>query len=70
MNGTIKFFNADKGYGFISRDDGLADVFVHASALVDRYQELKQNDRVSFELGEHRGRACAERVEIVGQAAR
>jgi cold shock CspA family protein len=41
-------------------------VFVHVTALVDRYAGIKEGDRVEFEVGEHRGRACAKRVEIVG----
>jgi cold shock protein len=65
MKGTIKFFNPDKGYGFIKLDDGLADVFLHISGLIDRYREIREGDRISFELGEHRGRPCAESVEIL-----
>jgi cold shock CspA family protein len=49
-----------------TRDDGLADVFIHISGLVDCYREIKEGDRVSLELGEHRGRPCAENVEILG----
>jgi CspA family cold shock protein len=64
--GIVKFFNFEKGFGFITRDDGRPDVFVHVSGLVDRHREIKEGDRVTFELGEHRGRTCAERVEIVG----
>jgi cold shock protein len=49
--GTVKFFNADKGYGFISPEDGGADAFVHISA-VERagMATLQQNQRVSYEL--------------------
>lgn len=49
--GTVKFFNADKGYGFISRDEG-ADVFVHFSAIQgDGYKTLDEGQRVEFEIG-------------------
>ncbi|WP_420137220.1 cold-shock protein [Sphingomonas sp.] len=49
--GTVKFFNADKGYGFIAPEDGSADAFVHISA-VERagLATLQQNQRVSYEL--------------------
>jgi len=53
--GTVKFFNADKGYGFIAPDGGGNDAFVHISA-VERagMATLNQNDRVSYELEEDR----------------
>jgi CspA family cold shock protein len=53
--GTVKFFNATKGYGFISPSDGTKDVFVHISA-VERsgLSALSENQQVSFEL--ERGR--------------
>ncbi|WP_375397407.1 cold-shock protein [uncultured Sphingomonas sp.] len=54
--GTVKFFNADKGYGFISPDGGGNDAFVHISA-VERagMQTLNQNDRLSYELESGKG---------------
>ena len=47
--GTVKWFNADKGFGFIAPDDGTADVFVHHSAIqADGYRSLQENQRVDF----------------------
>jgi CspA family cold shock protein len=53
--GTVKFFNDQKGYGFIAPDDGSADAFVHISA-VERagMQSLLKEQRVSFELEQDR----------------
>ncbi|MEO8503322.1 MAG: cold-shock protein [Acidobacteriota bacterium] len=48
--GTVKWFNNAKGYGFISRENG-ADVFVHHTAiLADGFRSLNEGDRVSFEV--------------------
>ena len=48
--GTVKWFNADKGYGFIAPDDGSADVFAHFSAIVgDGYRNLEENQHVEYE---------------------
>jgi len=49
--GTVKFFNADKGYGFISRESG-DDVFVHFSNIAgDGYKSLDDGQQVEFEIG-------------------
>jgi CspA family cold shock protein len=48
--GTVKFFNTDKGFGFIKPDNGESDIFVHISALKDSGLEfLEENQKVSFD---------------------
>lgn len=48
-DGTVKWFNAEKGYGFITPDDGTADVFAHFSAVEGSgYRELIEGQKVSF----------------------
>jgi CspA family cold shock protein len=49
--GTVKWFNAEKGFGFIAQDDGGADVFVHFSAITgDGYRELREGQKVDYEV--------------------
>jgi CspA family cold shock protein len=67
-NGTVKWFNAQKGYGFIQPEDGGKDVFVHISA-VERagLRELREGQRVAFEVVTDRktGKAAAENLKTV-----
>jgi CspA family cold shock protein len=49
--GTVKWFNGEKGFGFITPDGGEADVFVHFSAIqADGYRSLDENQRVEFDV--------------------
>ncbi len=49
--GTVKWFNAEKGFGFITPDDGSPDLFVHFSAIqTDGYRSLEENQKVEFEV--------------------
>jgi CspA family cold shock protein len=49
--GTVKWFNPDKGFGFIAPDDGSADVFVHFSAIqTSGYRTLEENQKVEYNV--------------------
>lgn len=51
--GTVKWFNAEKGFGFISPSDGSADVFVHFSAIThEGYKTLEENQKVEYEVNQ------------------
>lgn len=65
--GTVKFFNADKGYGFIQPDDGGTDAFVHISAVEKAgLRTLDRDQRVSYELEEdRRGKTSAVNIQSV-----
>ena len=47
QTGTVKFFNTEKGFGFIKHDSGGEDVFVHKTGLID---EIRENDKVEFDV--------------------
>ncbi len=61
--GTVKWFNADKGFGFIQPDDGGDDLFVHHSEVkMQGYATLDEGQKVEFEVGQGRKGPCATNV--------
>jgi CspA family cold shock protein len=67
MTGTVKFYNAQKGYGFIAPDGGAKDVFVHASALERAgISGLAEGQKVSFDTSEDRktGKLAVQTIEL------
>lgn len=65
--GTVKWYDTEKGFGFISRDDGAGDIFVHRTAL--GYEIIGEGDRVSFEIVPGPRGENASQVEIVERSA-
>ena len=64
--GTVKFFNATKGFGFISPEDGAKDVFVHISAIERAGMgTLSEGQRVSFDVVSERGKPAADNIRTV-----
>ena len=62
-SGTVKWFNASKGFGFITPDDGGDDLFVHHSEIkVEGYASLDENQKVNYEVGEGKKGPCANNV--------
>ena len=61
--GTVKFFNNSKGFGFIKPNDSNDDVFVHETGLID---EIRENDKVKFEVTQGKKGLNAVNVEVIG----
>jgi CspA family cold shock protein len=65
MNGTVKWFNTKKGFGFIKPETGSEDIFVHISALqAAGLQSLDDNQKVTFDVSEERGRKSATNIKL------
>jgi cold shock protein len=68
--GTVKWFNADKGFGFIAPDDGTADVFVHHSAIdMGGYRSLAEDQRVEYTTKQGPKGLQADQVSALGRKA-
>ena len=66
--GTVKWFNGEKGYGFIARKNGEKDVFVHFSAIMgDGFKTLKENDTVEFIVTQGSKGPQAQDVKVVSE---
>jgi len=64
--GTVKWFNAQKGFGFIQPEDGSKDVFVHISAVESAgIGTLNEGQKVSFDVLQERGKAAASNLKLV-----
>ena len=61
-NGTVKFFNNSKGFGFIAPEQGDKDVFVHANGLID---EINEGDKVSYDIEETQKGLSAINVKVI-----
>ena len=62
QEGTVKFFNGTKGFGFISPSNGGQDIFVHVSGL---YDEIRENDKVSYEVQNGKKGLNAVNVKVI-----
>jgi CspA family cold shock protein len=64
-NGTVKWFSAQRGFGFITPSDGASDVFVHISALENAgLSSLNEGQKVSFDLAQERGKTKAVNIAL------
>lgn len=65
-NGTVKWFNTQKGYGFIQPEDGSKDVFVHITALeAAGLRTLNEGQKVAYELATNKGRTSAVNLKLL-----
>ncbi len=64
-NGTVKWFNATKGYGFIQPEDGTADVFVHISAVEKAgLFQLNEGQKLSYDIATNKGKTAAANLKL------
>ena len=68
VTGTVKWFSASKGYGFIARPDGSPDVFVHFSAIqTEGFRTLREGDKVEFEVTQGKKGLQASSVVVINE---
>ena len=66
LTGTVKFFNESKGFGFITKDSGDGDIFVHVSSVVgEGFKTLAEGQKVSFDIGQGKKGPEAQNVETL-----
>ncbi len=64
--GTVKWFNTNKGYGFIAPDDGGKDVFVHITELEKSgIRQLDDGQKISYDVAENRGKEAAASIQLI-----
>ena len=64
MEGTVKFFNESKGFGFIKPADSSEDIFVHSTGLID---EIRENDKVEYDMEKGKKGMNAVNVRVIDQ---
>ena len=64
--GTVKWFNPDKGYGFIAPEDGSKDIFLHISSLQSAgLDSLEENQKIEFDIEEKQGKSSAVNIQKI-----
>ncbi len=66
LTGKVKWFNSQKGYGFISPDNGTKDIFIHISAIEKSgISSLNENDKVSYDEARNNGKISAANIKLL-----
>jgi len=65
-SGTVKWFNSQKGFGFIQPDVGSKDVFVHISAVEKAGLDLREGDKLTYDVVANKGKESAENLKMAG----